>query len=113
MSESNEVKYPSLFWPNKYTHALAEEKGEIMASPGRNKWVIVKLDSFTSYPPQSIECLQIGQGFLALQRVNLGRTGPEGSGSVEKAIYRRVGGGFISRCLDFFDDAEKQEVTLI
>ena len=84
-----------------------------MVSPGRNKWVIVKLDSCTVYSPQSIECLQIGQGFLALQKVSSGRKGPEGSGSVERAIYHRVGAGFISHCLDFFDDTETRELTLI
>lgn len=113
ITENKQIKYPSLFRP-KDTHSINENKGQVMVSPGRNKWVIIKMDRLPVSPSQDMDCLQIGSGFLILQKIAQQTTEQDnGPSTIEKTLYRRVGCGTIENCLDFFENAVRREVTIL
>ncbi|KAE8440323.1 hypothetical protein EG329_008776, partial [Mollisiaceae sp. DMI_Dod_QoI] len=112
LGENKQTMYTSL-WEPKHTHALEIEKGQMISSPGRNKWVVVELDRLEELEIEAILCLQIDRGFLAVQRADFAG---ETSGSPElgdTTVYRRVGAGLLSQCPEFFNGAKRRAITLI
>jgi hypothetical protein len=122
IGEDKETKYPSLF-RSEATHSMIEESRQVMVSPGRHEWVVFKVDrSSILLPedrspislPEDLECLQIGDGFLVLQKIVKERTEVEsGPSTTEKTLYRRIGCGTFNKCPDYFESAVKREVTIV
>jgi hypothetical protein len=113
IGEDKETKYPSLF-RSEATHSIIENSQQVMVSPGRHKWVVFKVDRSLIPLPEDLECLQIGDGFLVLQKIVKERTEVEsGPSTTEKTLYRRIGCGTFNKCPDFFESAVKREVTIV